>query len=91
MYKPVGKYQFTVACIRAVVMIMYQVINCLISLPNYMLRVLIRTVAMRRFLLDYRLDRMSKKKKLYLSRVCCKQNAGMIHLSEQVKLIEFET
>ena len=30
--KPVGKYQFTMACIRALVMIAYQVINCLISL-----------------------------------------------------------
>ena len=34
LYKPVGKYQFTMACIRALVMIAYQVINCLISKPN---------------------------------------------------------
>ena len=34
LYKPVGKYQFTVSCIRALVMIAYQVINCLISQPN---------------------------------------------------------
>ena len=34
LYKPVGKYQFTMACIRALVMIAYQVINCLISQPN---------------------------------------------------------
>ena len=27
----IGKYQFTMACIRALVMIAYQVINCLIS------------------------------------------------------------
>ena len=26
LYKPVGKYQFTMACIRALVMIAYQVI-----------------------------------------------------------------
>ena len=32
--KPVGKYQFTMACIRALVMITYQVINCLISEPK---------------------------------------------------------
>ena len=31
LYKPVGKYQYTMACIRALVMIPYQVINCLIS------------------------------------------------------------
>ena len=37
LYKPVGKYQFTMACIRAFVMIMYQVINCLISQPKHML------------------------------------------------------
>ena len=30
--KPVGKYQFTMEFIRALVMIAYQVINCLISL-----------------------------------------------------------
>ena len=34
MYKPVGKYQFTMACIRALVMIACQAINCLISQPN---------------------------------------------------------
>ena len=34
LYKPVGNYQFTMACIRALVMIAYQVINCLISQPN---------------------------------------------------------
>ena len=26
LYKPVGKYQFTMACIRAFVMVVYQVI-----------------------------------------------------------------
>ena len=49
LYKPVGKYQFTMACIRALVMIVYQVINYLISQPKHMLWVLKRTVAMRRF------------------------------------------
>ena len=49
LYKPVGKYQFTMACIRALAMIVYQVINCLIPHPKHMLWVLIRTVAMRRF------------------------------------------
>ena len=49
LYKPVGKYQFTMACIRALVMIVYQVINCLISQPKHMLWVLKRTVAMRPF------------------------------------------
>ena len=34
LYKPVGKYQFTIACIRALVMFSYQVIKCLISHPN---------------------------------------------------------
>ena len=34
LYKPVGKYQFAMACIRVLVMIVYQVINCLISPPN---------------------------------------------------------
>ena len=34
LYKPVGKYQFTMACIRALVMIAYQVIKCLISQPK---------------------------------------------------------
>ena len=37
LYKPVGKYQFTMAYIRALVMIVYQVINCLISQPKHML------------------------------------------------------
>ena len=45
LYKPVGKYQSIMACIRALVMIVYQVINCLISQPKHMLWVL----AMRRF------------------------------------------
>ena len=49
LYKPVGKYQFTMTCIRALVMIEYQVINCLISKPKHILWVLIRTVTMRRF------------------------------------------
>ena len=49
LYKPVGKYQFAMACFRALVMIVYQVINCLISRPKHMLWVLIRTVQMRRF------------------------------------------
>ena len=47
--KPVGKYQFIMACNRALVMIAYQVINCLISQPKHMLWVLKRTIAMRRF------------------------------------------
>ena len=47
--KPVGKYQFTMASIRALVMIEYQVIKCLISQPKHMLWVLKRTIAMRRF------------------------------------------
>ena len=49
LYKPVGKYPFAMACIRAIVMIAYQVINCLISQPKHMLWVLKRTLAMRRF------------------------------------------
>ena len=49
LYKPVGKYQFTMACIRALVMIAYQVINCLISQPKHMLWVLKRTIELRRF------------------------------------------
>ena len=49
LYKPVGKYPFTMAGIRALVMIAYQVINCLISQPKHMLCVLKGTVAMRRF------------------------------------------
>ena len=56
LYKPVGKYQFTIACIRALVMIACQVINCLNSQPKHMLwglkrtvPVLKRTVTMRRF------------------------------------------
>ena len=43
------KYQFTMACIRALVLIAYQAINCLISQPKHILWVLKRTVAMRRF------------------------------------------
>ena len=35
MYKPVGKYQFTLAYIRALVMSAYQVINCLILNQPY--------------------------------------------------------
>ena len=49
LYKPVGKYQFTMTCIRALVMIVYQVIICLISQPKHMLWVPKRTVAIRRF------------------------------------------
>ena len=49
LYKPVGKYLFAAACIRALVMIGHQVINCLISQPKHKLWVLKRTVAMRRF------------------------------------------
>ena len=49
LYKPVGKYQFTMACIRALDMTAYQVNNCLISEPKHMLWVLKRTVTMRRF------------------------------------------
>ena len=49
LYKPVGKYQFTMACTRALVRTAYQVINCLISQPKHMLWVLKRIVAKRRF------------------------------------------
>ena len=49
LYKPVGKYQFTMACIRALVMCAYHVINCLISKPKHMVYVLKRTATMRRF------------------------------------------
>ena len=49
LYKPVGKYQFKMACIRVLVMIAYQVNNCLISQPKHMLWVLKRTVTIRRF------------------------------------------
>ena len=49
LYKPVGKYQYTKACIRALVMTVYQVNNCLISQPKHMLWVLIRASSMRRF------------------------------------------
>ena len=49
LYKPVSKYQFTMACIRALVMSAYHVINCLISKPKHMVWVLKRTVTMRRF------------------------------------------
>ena len=38
LYKPVGKYEFTMACIRTLVMILYQLTNCLISQPKHMLR-----------------------------------------------------
>ena len=34
LYKPVGKYQFAMACIRDLVMSAYKVINCLIPQPN---------------------------------------------------------
>ena len=49
LYKPVDKYQFIMACIRALVMIACQVIDCLISRPKHMLWVPERTVTMRRF------------------------------------------
>ena len=49
LYKPVVKYQLKMACIGALVMIAYQVNNCLISQPKHMLWVLKRTVTMRRF------------------------------------------
>ena len=48
LYKPVGKYRLTMAFIRDLVMIEYQVINCFISQPKHMLWVLKRTVPMRR-------------------------------------------
>ena len=44
LHKPVGKYQVTMTCIRALVMIVYQVINCLIPQPKHMLWVLNKTV-----------------------------------------------
>ena len=37
LYKPVGKYQFAMACIRALVMSAYKVIYCLISQPKHVL------------------------------------------------------
>ena len=49
LYKPVGKYHFTMACIRALVMSVYQLTNYLISQSKHMLWVLISTVAMRWF------------------------------------------
>ena len=49
LYERVGKYQFTMACIRALVMSAYQVINCPIFQSKHVLWVLKRTVAMRRF------------------------------------------
>ena len=55
LYKSVDKYQFTMACIRALVVIGYQVINCLISQPKHKLWVLNRTVAVRQFLLGTKL------------------------------------
>ena len=55
LYKRVDKYQFTMACIRALVVIGYQVINCLISQPKHKLWVLTRTVAVRQFLLGTKL------------------------------------
>ena len=65
LYKPEGKYQFTRTCIGALVMIVFQVINCLISQPNHRLWVLKRTVtnSMRQFFWaqNYRLNLMRKK------------------------------
>ena len=50
------------ACIRALVMSAYKVINCLISQPKHMLWVLKRTIAIKRFLApNYRLNLMCKK------------------------------
>ena len=49
LYKPVGKYQFAMACIRALVMSAYKVIYFLISQPKHMFWLLKRTVSMRRF------------------------------------------
>ena len=49
LYKPVGKNEFTMACIRALAMIAYQVIYFLISQPKHILWVLKRSVTMRRF------------------------------------------
>ena len=49
LYERVGKYQFTMACIKALVMSAYQVINCPIFQSKHVLWVLKRTVAMRRF------------------------------------------
>ena len=49
LYKPVGKYHFTMACIRALAMIVYKVINCIIFQPSDMFRVLIRTITMMRY------------------------------------------
>ena len=63
LYKPVGNYQFTMACIRAFVSIVYQVINFLISQPKHVLWVFKRSAAMRRFFKapNYRLNLMGKK------------------------------
>ena len=51
------------ACIRAIVMIAYQVINCLISQPKLMLWVLKRSIAIRQFFLApiYGLNLMIKE------------------------------
>ena len=96
LYKPVGKYQFTMACIRcirALVMFTYQVINCFISQPKHILWVLKRTVAMRRFFKapKFRLNLIIKKnvynfklkKCVYLDHDFI-QHADMLHLSEHV-------
>ena len=49
LYKPVGKYHSTMACIRAFVMIVYLLVNCLISQTKHMLWVLKRATAIRWF------------------------------------------
>ena len=62
LYKPACKYQFTMACISALVMIAYQVINCLISQQKHIFWVLKRNVAMKQFFYApyYRFNLMSK-------------------------------
>ena len=76
-------------------MIAYIVINCSISQPKHMLWILKRIVAMRRFFLapNCRLILVSNKIFTILcSKLCLSiQYVGMIHLSEQVKLVERET
>ena len=63
LYKSVGKYQFSMPCIRDFVIIMCQVIICLISQLKHMLSVPNRTATTRRFFKapNYRLNLMGKK------------------------------
>ena len=53
----IGKYQFTMACIRALVMSVYKITICLISQPKHFLWVLIKPVLIP----NYRLNLMCMK------------------------------